>query len=62
MYAKDAIPRMVRMVRAGLVDLAQFELTEFALDHANEAVAHAAANAGPRQLTALRPDRSGAGG
>jgi alcohol dehydrogenase len=62
MYAKDAIPRMVQMVRAGLVDLAHFELTEFGLDHANEAVAHAAANAGPRQLTALRPDRSGAGG
>jgi alcohol dehydrogenase len=55
MYAKDAIPRMVQMVRAGLVDLAQFELTEFGLDDANAAVAHAAANAGPRQLTVLRP-------
>jgi alcohol dehydrogenase len=62
MYPKDAIPKMVRMVRAGLVDLAQFELTEFGLDDANAAVAHAAANAGPRQLTALRPDRSGASG
>lgn len=62
MYPKDAIPKMVRMVRAGLVDLAQFELTEFGLDEANAAVAHAAANAGPRQLTALRPDRSGASG
>jgi alcohol dehydrogenase len=59
MYGKDAIPRMVRMVRAGLIDLSQFELTEFALDDANEAVAHAAANAGPRQLTVLRPDRPG---
>jgi alcohol dehydrogenase len=57
MYGKDAIPRMVRMVRSGLIDLTQFELTEFRLDHANEAVAHAAANAGPRQLTVLRPDR-----
>jgi alcohol dehydrogenase len=55
MYGKDAIPKMVRMVRAGLVDLAQFELTEFGLDDANAAVAHAAANAGPRQLTVLRP-------
>jgi alcohol dehydrogenase len=62
MYRKEAIPRMVRMVRAGLIDLAQFELTEFGLDDANEAVAHAAANAGPRQLTVLRPDRGGAGG
>jgi alcohol dehydrogenase len=57
MYGKAAIPRMVQMVRAGLIDLGQFELAEFPLDRANEAVAHAAANAGPRQLTALRPDR-----
>ncbi|HSZ51891.1 MAG TPA: zinc-binding dehydrogenase [Caulobacteraceae bacterium] len=62
MYAREAIPRMVRMIRAGLVDLAQFDMTEFGLDDANEAVAHAAANAGPRQLTVLRPDRNGAGG
>lgn len=60
MYGKDAIPRMVQMVRAGLIDLDQFEITEFGLDNANEAVAHAAANAGPRQLTVLRPDRGGA--
>jgi alcohol dehydrogenase len=56
MYRKDAIPRMVQMVRAGLIDLAPFELTEFPLDQANQAVAHAAANPGPRQLTVLRPD------
>jgi alcohol dehydrogenase len=62
MYPREGIPRMVRMIRAGLVDLAQFEMTEFCLDEANEAVAHAAANAGPRQLTVLRPDRKGAGG
>lgn len=61
MYPKDAIPRMVRMVRAGLVDLGQFDVTEFDLDHANEAVAHAAANGGPRQLTVLRPDRTSVG-
>jgi len=62
MYQKAAIPRMIQMVRAGLIDLAQFEMTEFGLDDANEAVAHAAANAGPRHLTVLRPDRAGAGG
>ncbi len=55
MYPRDAIPRMVRMVRAGLIDIAQFDLTEFALDDANAAVAHAAASAGPRQLTVIRP-------
>lgn len=60
MYPRDAAARMVAMVRAGLIDLSQFDLTEFALDDANAAVAHAAANAGPRQLTVIRPDRSGA--
>jgi alcohol dehydrogenase len=34
-------------------------MAEFALDEVNEAVAHAAANAGPLGLTVLRPDRSG---
>ena len=62
MYRKDAIPRMVRMVRAGLIDLAHYELAEFGLDDANDAVAHAAANAGPRQLTVIRPDRARAAG
>lgn len=55
MYPREAIPRMVGLVRAGLVDLGQFELAEFALDEANAAVAYAADNAGPRQLTVLRP-------
>jgi alcohol dehydrogenase len=53
---------MVQMVRAGLIDLAQSELTELPLDDAKEAVAYAAVNAGPRQLTALRPDQRGAAG
>jgi alcohol dehydrogenase len=55
MYAPDAAPRMVAMIRAGLIDLQQFDLTEFALDDANDAVAYAAANSGPRQLTVIRP-------
>jgi alcohol dehydrogenase len=56
MYPPQAVPRMVRMVRAGLIDLHQFDLAEFALDDANAAVAYAAANAGPRQLTVIRPN------
>jgi len=59
MYPRDAVGRMVRLVRAGLIDLTQFDLTEFALDDANDAVAYAAANAGPLRLTVLRPDRGG---
>jgi alcohol dehydrogenase len=58
MYPRDATARMVQLVRAGLVDLSQFELTEFGLESANEAIAHAADNAGPLRLTVLRPDRA----
>jgi alcohol dehydrogenase len=62
MYERDAPGRMAGLIRAGLIDLSGFEMTEFALDDANEAVAHAAANAGPLALTILRPDRTrGAG-
>jgi alcohol dehydrogenase len=57
MYDRAAPARMAPMVRAGLIDLGQFELSEFPLDQANEAVAFAAANAGPNQMTVIRPDR-----
>lgn len=57
MYSREAVTRMVALVRGGLLDLAQFEMTEFALDDVNDAVAHAAANAGPARLMVLRPDR-----
>ncbi|HWD25614.1 MAG TPA: zinc-binding dehydrogenase [Rhizomicrobium sp.] len=57
MYARGAVPKMVQMVRAGLIDLAKFDLKEFALDEANEAIMYAAEHAGPHALTALRPDR-----
>jgi alcohol dehydrogenase len=57
MYPPAAVPRMVQMIRSGLIDLDQFELAEFPLDDANAAVAYAAANAGPRQLTVIRPNR-----
>jgi len=57
MYPRDAVPRMIRMVRAGLIDLQHYDLTEFGLCDVNDAVAHAAANASPTQMTVLRPDR-----
>jgi len=57
MYARDAPAAMVRLIQGGLIDLAQFDLTEFRLDDANAAVAHAAAGASPLGLTVLRPDR-----
>ena len=55
MYAPDAISSMAAMIHAGLLDLAQFDVTEFALDQANEAVAHAAAHPEAFRLTVLRP-------
>ena len=55
MYPREAVAGMVGLVRAGLLDLGHFAVTAFALGDANEAVAHAAANAGPFRLTVLKP-------
>ena len=55
MYPPSAIPRLVGVLRAGLIDLAQLAVTTFPLDRATEAVAHAAAHAGPFELTAICP-------
>ena len=55
MYPREAIPRMVRMIHAGLIDLGQYDMTEFPLAEINDAIAHAAANAGPGNLTVVRP-------
>jgi alcohol dehydrogenase len=55
MYPREANVRLTGLVRSGLLDLSQFEVTEFALDDANKAVAHAAAYGGPFKLTIIRP-------
>lgn len=55
MYPRDAVGRMVGLIRAGLVSLDNFEITTFALDAANDAVAHAAQHAGPFKMTVIRP-------
>jgi alcohol dehydrogenase len=47
--------RMVGLIRSGLMNLDHFEATTFDLVHANEAVAHAAANAAPFKMTVIRP-------
>ena len=46
---------LVNLIRAGLLRLDSFEATTFDLDHANEAVAHAASNSGPFKMTVIRP-------
>jgi len=55
MYDTSAIPSLVGLVRAGLLDLEHWAVTAFPLAEANEAVAHAAADAGPFKLTVLKP-------
>jgi alcohol dehydrogenase len=55
MYPPDAAARLVALVRAGLLRLDHYETRAFDLDHANEAVEHAAANAGPFRMTVIRP-------
>jgi alcohol dehydrogenase len=55
MYDTAAIPGLVGLVRGGLLDLGHWAVTTFPLTGANDAVAHAAANAGPFKLTVLKP-------
>ena len=55
MYARDAVPRLAGMVRSGQIRLDGLAVSEFPLDRINEAVAHAAANAGPFKMTVVCP-------
>ena len=55
MYPRSAPAGLIALVRAGLLDPGLVAVTEFALDDANAAVAHAAANAVPFQRTVIRP-------
>jgi alcohol dehydrogenase len=55
MYPPHAATLMDGMIRSGLVDLDQFEITAFDLDRANKAVAHAAADSGPFRMTVIQP-------
>jgi len=55
MYDTAAIPGLVGLVRSGLLDLDQWAVTAFPLAAANDAVVHAANNAGPFKLTVLEP-------
>jgi len=54
MYDATAVTGMMRLVRAGLLDLSHFNVTEFSLPDVNEAVTHAALNGGPFRLTTLK--------
>ncbi|WP_437595028.1 zinc-binding dehydrogenase [Sorangium sp. So ce1000] len=55
MYPREAAVRLVGLIRSGLLTLDPFDVTEFSLDRANEAVAHAAGHRGPFKMTVIRP-------
>jgi len=55
MCPPEAAGKLINLIRAGLIDLDQFETVTFDLDHANEAVAHAAQNSGPFKMTVITP-------
>jgi len=55
MYPREAIHRMVKLVRSGQIGLDEAAVTKFPLRQVNEAVAHAAANAGPFKITVVCP-------
>jgi Zn-dependent alcohol dehydrogenase len=55
MYPPDATGRLAGLIRAGLLRLNQFATKTFALDQVNEAVTHAAENAGQFKMTVIKP-------
>ncbi|HEX3749769.1 MAG TPA: zinc-binding dehydrogenase [Streptosporangiaceae bacterium] len=54
MFPRAAAPGLVSLSRSGLLDLSQYQVTEFPLDEVNQAVAHAAGDK-PFSLTVVRP-------
>ncbi len=55
MYPRDAAARMIGLVRAGLARLEEFAVTTFPLEKVNDAVEHAARNAGAFRMTIVTP-------
>ena len=44
MYAMTSAPRLAAIARSGVLNLHEYDVAEFSLDAASEAVAHAAMN------------------
>jgi alcohol dehydrogenase len=55
MYPRDAIHRLVKLVRSGQISLDYVAVTKFPLEQVNEAITHAAVNAGPFNITVVCP-------
>lgn len=56
MYPRTANVTLIAMARAGLLDLSHEQVTTFALEETNEAVAHAAARGGRFRRTVVTPN------
>ena len=55
MYPRDAVARLVALIRSGLLSLNEFEVTSFEIGQVNEAVAHSRSHGGPFRITVLQP-------
>ena len=55
MYEPAAVPGLVDLLRSGLFNFGHWAVTAFPPTGANDAVAHAAVNAGPFKLTVIKP-------
>ncbi len=55
MYPREAIHRLVKLARSGQISLDHVTVTKFPLEQVNAAIAHAAANAGPFNMTVVCP-------
>lgn len=55
MYLPDAPHKLISLVKSGLLSLAHYEISEFPLDEANQAVAYAAKEKGASKLTVIKP-------
>ncbi len=53
MYPREAVPRLIAMIKAGLISLDAFSFSPFGLTDINEAVVHATNTAGPFQMTTI---------
>lgn len=54
MYPREAIMRLIAMVKSGLIDLKRYEVAEFPLASIADAIAHAADTGGPFNRTVVR--------
>lgn len=54
MYPREAVPRLIALIRSTLLSLDPYEVTAFDLDDVNAAVEHAATHADPFQKTVIR--------